>query len=88
MRAAGLVVAGRLRPDHPFVRWAASVAIATLAAFVILAVAAPVGSLALIPWPARVAGFLAAMALFAWRRGLFLPVLGGFAVTLAVTRLL
>ncbi|MBY0336757.1 MAG: AzlD domain-containing protein, partial [Acetobacteraceae bacterium] len=43
MRGAGLLVAGRLRPDHPLVQWAASVALATLAAFVLLAIVAPGG---------------------------------------------
>lgn len=87
MRAVGLFVAGRLGADHPFVRWAASVAMATLAAFVTLAVVAPTGGLALIPWQARVAGFLAAMGVLAWRRGLFTPLMAGLLTTLLVSRL-
>lgn len=62
MRAVGLLLAGPLRPDHPFIRWAASVAQATLAAFVVLAVVAPTGTMAGIPWPARLAGAGAALA--------------------------
>lgn len=84
MRGAGLLVAGRLGADHPFVQWAASVALATLAAFVILAVVAPTGSLTLIPWPARVAGFCAAMGVLAWRGGLLAPLMAGLAATLLV----
>lgn len=61
MRALGFVLAGPLRPDHPFIRWAASVAQATLAAFVVLAVMAPTGALAAVPLAARLAG--AAVAL-------------------------
>lgn len=82
LRGAGLLVAGRLRTDHPFVRWAASVALATLAAFIAAAVLAPGGALATIPLPARLAGLLAALVLHAWRGGLLLPLLGGLAVTL------
>lgn len=62
LRGAGLWLAGSLRPDHPFIRWAGSVAVATLSAFILLAVAAPSGTLAAIPAPARVAGALAALA--------------------------
>jgi hypothetical protein len=77
MRGAGLAVAGRLSADHPVVRWAASVALATLAAFVALAVAAPTGALAAVPLPARAAGLAVALGLHLWRGGLLLPVLGG-----------
>jgi hypothetical protein len=87
MRAVGLLVAGRLAPDHAVVRWAASVSLATLAAFVTGAVIAPAGSLALIPWPARVAGLLAAVAVLAWRGGLLAPLAAGLAATLLVARL-
>lgn len=87
MRGAGLFVAGRLGADHPFVRWAASVAMATLAAFVTLAVVAPTGSLTLIPWQGRVAGFCAAMGVLAWRGGLFAPLMAGLAATLLVAML-
>ncbi len=62
LRAAGLWLAGPLRADHWFIRWAASVAVATLAAFVLLAVVAPSGTTAALPWPARAAGALACLA--------------------------
>ena len=62
LRGLGLLLAGPLRPDHPFIRWAGSVAQATLAAFVVLAVVAPNGALTAIPWPARLAGAGAALA--------------------------
>lgn len=87
MRGAGLLVAGRLSADHALVRWAASVSLATLAAFVTAAVIAPTGSLALIPAPARVAGLLAASAVLAWRGGLLVPLLAGLAATLLLARL-
>lgn len=88
MRGAGLLVAGRLAPTHGFVRWANSVAIATIAAFVTLAVIAPTGALALIPWPARAAGCAAAAAVFAWRGGLLGPMAAGLAATLLAARAL
>lgn len=82
LRGAGLLVAGRMRADHPFVRWAGSVALATLAAFIAAAVMAPSGALGAIPLPARVAGLLVAIALFAWRGGLLLPLLAGLSVAM------
>jgi len=85
LRGGGMVVAGRLRPDHPAVRWAASVALATLAAFVFASVFAPTGALAGIPFAARLAGLAAALAVLAWRGGLLTPLLGGLCVTLALT---
>lgn len=84
MRAVGLLVAGRLPSDHPFVRWAGSVALATLTAFVLAAVIAPSGILQSLPLPARVAGLAASIAVLFWRGGLLTPVLGGLAVTLAL----
>jgi hypothetical protein len=87
MRGAGLLVAGRLRTDHPFVRWAASVSLATLTAFVLSAVVAPGGILADLPLLARGAGLGASVLLLFWRGGLALPVLGGLAVTLGLAAL-
>jgi hypothetical protein len=76
LRGAGLLLGGVLRPDHPVIAWAASVSVATLSAFVVLALVAPTGLLATVPWWARAAG-VAAGAL-AWRlgRGAMLPALG------------
>ena len=88
LRALGLLLAGPLRPDHPFIRWAASVAQATLAAFVVLAVAAPSGALAAIPWAARLAGAGAAMAVLAATDRILAALLAGLAVTLAAWALL
>ncbi len=86
MRALGLILAGPLRPDHPFIRWAASVAQATLAAFVVLAVVAPAGSLAGVPWPARLAGAAAALGvlLVPGAERILTALLAGLAATLAV----
>ncbi|UPY37789.1 AzlD domain-containing protein [Sediminicoccus sp. KRV36] len=84
LRGAGLLVAGRLRPDHPLIRWAASVALATLAAFIALAILAPGGGLASIPAAARIAGLCAAIAMLTWRGGLLQPLLAGLALTLLV----
>ncbi|MDW8313712.1 MAG: AzlD domain-containing protein [Rhodovarius sp.] len=75
MRAAGLLLAGPLRPDHPVIRWAASVAVATLAAFILLAIAAPSGTMAEIPAPARWTGAGVAIAVLLWGRERVLPAL-------------
>ncbi len=81
LRAAGLLVAGRLRPDHPFVRWAASVALATLAAFIVAAVVAPSGALAGIPWGARLMGVVVATGWMMGRGGMLAPLVAGLATT-------
>jgi hypothetical protein len=74
LRGAGLLLGGVLRPDHPVIAWAAAVSVATLAAFVVLAIAVPTGLLATVPWPARVAGVLAGG--LGWRlSGALLPAL-------------
>lgn len=75
LRGAGLLLGGVLRPEHPVVAWASAVSVATLAAFVVLALVTPTGLLATVPWPARLAG-VAAGAL-GWRlsRGAMLPAL-------------
>jgi hypothetical protein len=84
LRAAGLLVAGRLRPDHAFVRWAASVALATLAAFIAAAVVVPTGMLASIAFPARILGLVVAMGWLLRRGGLLRPLLVGLAATAAL----
>ena len=84
LRAAGLLVAGRLRPDHPFVRWAASVALATLAAFIVAAVVAPTGLLASIPVAARALGLTVALGWHGWRGGLLEPMLAGLGAAAAL----
>ena len=86
MRALGLALAGPLRPDHPFIRWAASVAQATLAAFVVLAVVAPAGTLAGVPWPARLAGAGVALGVLLWpgTERILAALLAGLGATLAV----
>jgi hypothetical protein len=81
LRAAGLLVAGRLRPDHPFVRWAASVALATLAAFIAMAILAPTGMLAGIPLAARLLGLVVAIGWMLWRGGMLAPLVAGLAAT-------
>jgi hypothetical protein len=78
LRATGLLVAGRLPADHPLVRWAASVAVATLAAFIAAAVVAPGGALAAVPFVARLMGMAArnrerARGLMLQRRGTSQP---------------
>ena len=84
LRGGGMLLAVRLRPDHPMVRWAASVALATLAAFVAASVLAPAGALAGIPFAARLAGLVSALAVLAWRGGLLAPLLAGLGVTLGL----
>lgn len=89
LRAAGLAVAGALRPDHPFIAWAAAVSQAVLAAFVVLAVAAPAGVLAEVPLAARVAGLAAGLFGYWALRGRLLPaLLCGLAALAAVRALL
>lgn len=88
LRAAGLAVAGALRPDHPFIAWAAAVSQAVLAAFVVLAVVAPTGVLAEVPLAARVAGLVAGLAGYAVLRGRLLPALLCGLAALAATRAL
>ena len=85
LRGGGMLVAGRLRADHPLVRWATSVALATLAAFVAACVLAPGGAPATIPFAARLAGLAVAIAAMAWRGGLLLPLLTGLGVTLGLS---
>jgi hypothetical protein len=80
LRGAGLLLGGVLRPDHPVIAWAASVSVATLAAFVVLALVAPSGLLATVPWTARLAGVVAGAIGWHLSRGAMLPALGaGFA---------
>jgi hypothetical protein len=89
LRGAGMLLAGTMRPDHPFIRWAASVSQAVLAAFVTLAVIAPVGAMASLPLPARLLALGAGLAVHAWSGGRMLPSLGaGLAVLLLVRTLL
>lgn len=87
LRAAGLLVAGRLRPDHPFVRWAASVALATLAAFIAVAIVAPTGMLASIPFAARLLGLAVTLGWMLWRGGMLAPLLAGLSATAALSAL-
>lgn len=89
LRGAGLLLGGVLRPDHPVIAWASSVSVATLAAFVVLALVAPTGLLATVPWPARLAGV--AVGALGWRlsRGAMLPALfAGFCGLLAAWRVI
>ncbi len=75
LRALGVGLAGALRPDHPFITWAAMVSQATLAALVTLAIAAPAGALAAVPLPARLGGVAAGVAALLLGRERLLPAL-------------
>jgi hypothetical protein len=75
LRGAGMLVAGALRPNHPLIAWATAVSQATLAAFVTLAVVAPVGAVGSIPMVARLAGLAAGLLAFTVLRGRLLPAL-------------
>ncbi|MGG5809804.1 hypothetical protein [Falsiroseomonas sp. CW058] len=80
LRGAGLLLGGALRPDHPFIAWAAAVSVATLSAFVVLAIAMPAGLLATVPWPARLAGLAAGgLGWLAFRGALLPAMLAGLA---------
>jgi hypothetical protein len=85
LRGAGLLLGGVLRPDHPAISWAASVSLATLSAFVVLAIAAPSGLLATVPWWARLAGVATGAVTWKLTRGGLLPaLLAGVGGLLAV----
>jgi branched-subunit amino acid transport protein len=86
LRGGGMLLAGTMRPDHPFIRWAAAVSQAVLAAFVVLAVIAPAGGLAAVPLPARLAGLAAGLAVHAASGGRMLPSLGAGLAALLLVR--
>ena len=86
LRGAGMLLAGAMRPDHPFIRWATAVSQALLAAFVVLAVIAPSGSLAGLPLAARLAGLAGGLAAYAVSGGRMLPSLGAGLAVLVVVR--
>lgn len=88
LRGAGMLLAGTLRPDHPFIRWASAVSQAVLAAFVALAVIAPAGALAGLPLAARLAGLAAGLAAHAASGGRMLPSLGAGLAALLLVRAL
>ena len=88
LRGAGMLLAGTLRPDHPFIQWAAAVSQAVLAAFVALAVIAPAGALATLPLPARLAALAAGLAVHAACGGPMLPSLGAGLLALVLARAL
>jgi len=79
MRIAGVLMARRLRPDHPFVAWAAAVAGATVAVFVAMALLSPSGGAATVPPLARAAGLVAGLLAYA-RWGLLAGLGGGVGV--------
>jgi hypothetical protein len=87
LRGAGLALGGALRPDHPFIAWASAVSVATLSAFVVLAIAAPSGLLATVPWPARLAGVAAGGLGWLAFRGATLPALLAGLAGLMLARL-
>lgn len=87
LRALGLALAGRMGAEHPLIRWAAAVAMATLAAFVAQALLVPGGALALLPLPARLGGMAVAGAAFLWRPSLLGAVLAGLAAAALLSRL-
>ena len=88
LRGAGMLLAGAMRPDHPFIRWAAAVSQAVLAAFVVLAAVAPAGALAGVPMPARLAGLAAGLAVHAATGGRMLFSLGAGLAALLLARIL
>jgi hypothetical protein len=89
LRAAGVMLAGGLSADHPLIAWATAVGQATLAAFVVLAIAAPTGALAEVPMGARLAGLGVGLAVCLGHGRRMLPaLLAGLAAMLAVRALL
>jgi len=86
LRGGGMLLAGTLRPDHPFIRWAAAVSQAVLAAFVVLAVIAPAGGLAGVPLPARLAALGTGLLVHTRSGGRLLPSLGAGLAALLLAR--
>lgn len=83
MRIAGVLMARRMRPDHPFVAWAGALAGATLAAFVVIALVSPSSPAASVPPLVRAVGLGAALlAYFRW------GLLAGLAAGITVLSLL
>ena len=87
LRGAGLLLGGAMRPDHPVIAWASAVSVATLSAFVVLAIVAPVGLLATVPWPARLAGVAAGAIGWRLAGGRLLPALLAGLAGLLLARL-
>lgn len=88
LRALGVLLAGSLRPDHPVIAWATAVSQATLAAFVTLAVAAPSGALASVPFAARLAGLTVGLVAYLKGGRRLLPaLLAGLAALMLVRAL-
>ncbi len=85
LRVAGLAIGDRLPPGHPFMAWAGAVSLASVAAFVVLAMLAPGGALATVPPAARIVGLLAGCAAFT-ATGRALPSLGVGAGALLVAQ--
>lgn len=89
LRGAGLLLGGVLPADHPAIAWASAVSVATLAAFVVLAIAAPAGLLATLPWPARLAGVAAGALVWRLSRGgMLASLLAGVGAVLGASALL
>ncbi|MBU8537009.1 hypothetical protein [Falsiroseomonas tokyonensis] len=88
LRGCGLLLGGALRPDHPAIAWASAVSVATLAAFVTLAIAAPAGLLATVPLAARLAGLAAGFLAFRLLPGRLLPAMGAGLAALLLARAL
>lgn len=88
LRAGGLVLAGALRPDHPFVAWAGAVSQATLAAYVAGALLAPAAASGPAPVWARLAALAAALAVLALGRGRLGAAMAAGLLALAALRAL
>lgn len=86
LRGLGLLLGGALRPDHPGIAWASAVSVATLAAFVTLAIAAPAGLLATVPLAARLAGLAGGGLAFWLLRGRLLPAMAVGLTALSLAR--
>lgn len=88
LRLSGLLVAGVLRADHPFIAWATDVSLATLAAFAVLAILVPGGLLAEVPLAARLAGVATGAAGYMAFGRRLLPALGAGLGGLLLARLI
>jgi len=85
-RGLGVLLAGRLSSDSPWLAWVTCVAFALLAGLIARMVVLPIGPLAEAPALARLAGAAVALGLFFFvRRDLLVAVFAGAVALVGLT---
>ena len=85
-RGLGALLAGRVRADGEFFRWAGCVAYAMIAGLTVRILLMPTGTLAATPLWARLLACAIGLAVyFLSRRNLFAGIAGGFVALVAAT---